>query len=75
MTLSDARRAYREFMSRPETAFAFGSGCAMDGGHPALRAIRDEADRLLAQVRTLEVASGLPLNPPGRRVSWSVSPN
>jgi hypothetical protein len=31
MSLREALRQYREFMARPETAFAFGSGCAMDG--------------------------------------------
>jgi hypothetical protein len=75
MTVAEALRAYREFMARPETAFAFGSGCAMDGAHPELARIRAEADRLLAHVRTLRAAAGAPLNPPGRVVSYPFSRN
>jgi hypothetical protein len=70
MTVSEARRQYREFMSRMDVAFAFGHGCAMDGSHPRLRALRDEADRLLAQLRTLQALTGeRPLNAPGRVVT------
>ena len=58
MTIAEARRQYQEFMSRMDVAFAFGHGCAMDGAHPRLRALRDEADRLLAQLRTLQAAGG-----------------
>jgi hypothetical protein len=70
MTVAEARRQYREFMSRMDVAFAFGHGCAMDGRHPRLRALRDEADRLLAQLRTLQAVAGeRPLNAPGRIVT------
>jgi hypothetical protein len=75
MSLREALRQYREFMGRPETAFAFGSGCAMDGAHPELARIRAEADRLLAQVKVLRVAAGEPLNPPGRAASYPFSRN
>ena len=75
MTLGEALRQYREFMARPETAFAFGSGCAMDGAHPRLAGIRAEADRLLAQVKTLRAAAGEPLNPPGHVASYPFSRN
>ena len=65
MTIAEARRQYQEFMSRMDVAFAFGHGCAMDGSHPQLRALRDEADRLLAQLRTLQALGGeRPLNAP-----------
>jgi hypothetical protein len=70
MTIAEARRQYQEFMSRMDVAFAFGHGCAVDGAHPRLRALRAEADRLLAQWRALQVAAGeRPLNAPGRVVS------
>ncbi|HEX4009696.1 MAG TPA: hypothetical protein VHX62_06795 [Solirubrobacteraceae bacterium] len=70
MTVAEARRQYQEFMSRMDVAFAFGHGCAMDGSHPRLRALREEADRLLAQLRTLQAAAGeRPLNPPGHSVA------
>jgi hypothetical protein len=70
MTIAEARRQYQEFMSRMDVAFAFGHGCAIDGAHPRLRALRDEADRLLAQLRALQVAAGeRPLNAPGRVVT------
>jgi hypothetical protein len=75
MSLVEALRQYREFMARPETAFAFGSGCAMDGAHPELARIRGEADRLLARVKTLRVAAGEPLNPPGHVASYPFSRN
>jgi hypothetical protein len=45
MTVAEARREYRRFMSRMDVAFAFGHGCSMSGSHPTLRALRDEADR------------------------------
>ena len=70
MTIAEARRQYHEFMSRMDVAFAFGHGCAIDGAHPRLRALRDEADRLLAQWRALQVAAGeRPVNAPGLTVS------
>ena len=70
MTIAEARRQYQEFMSRMDVAFAFGHGCAMDGAHPRLRALRDEADRLLAQLRALQAAGGeRPLNAPGHVVA------
>jgi hypothetical protein len=70
MTVAEARRQYQEFMSRLDVAFAFGHGCAMDGAHPRLRALRDEADRLLAQLRTVQALAGeRPLNAPGRVVT------
>jgi hypothetical protein len=70
MTIAEARRQYQEFMSRMDVAFAFGHGCAMDGSHPRLRALREEADRLLAQLRTLQALAGeRPLNAPGRIVT------
>ena len=70
MTVTEARRQYREFMSRTDVAFAFGHGCAMEGTHPRLRALRDEADRLLAQLRTLQAVAGeRSLNAPGRIVT------
>jgi hypothetical protein len=75
MTLAEALRQYREFMARPETAYAFGSGCAMDGAHPELARIRAEADRLLAQVKVLRAAAGEPLNPPGRVVRYPFARN
>ena len=69
LTIAEARRQYQEFMSRMDVAFAFGHGCAMGGSHPHLRALRDEADRLLAQLRTLQALGGeRPLNAPGRVV-------
>jgi hypothetical protein len=75
MTITEARREYREFMSRMDVAFAFGHGCSMAGSHPTLRALREEADRLLARVRTLEVAAGQrELNCPGRVVRIDFSP-
>lgn len=67
LTIAEARRQYQEFMSRMDVAFAFGHGCSMDGSHPHLRALRAEADRLLAQLRTLQALAGeRPLNAPGR---------
>jgi hypothetical protein len=70
MTIAEARRQYQEFMSRMDVAFAFGHGCAIEGAHPRLRALRDEADRLLMQWRALQAAAGeRPLNVPGRTVS------
>jgi hypothetical protein len=70
MTVAEARRHYQQFMSRMDVAFAFGHGCAIDGAHPRLRALRDEADRLLAQLRTLQAAAGeRPLNAPGATVT------
>jgi hypothetical protein len=70
MTVSEARRQYQQFMSRMDVAFAFGHGCAMAGSHPRLRALRDEADRLLAQLRTLQALGGeRPLNPPEATVT------
>jgi hypothetical protein len=70
MTIAEARRQYQEFMSRMDVAFAFGHGCAMDGAHPRLGALRDEADRLLGQLRALQAAAGeRPLNAPGHVVA------
>jgi hypothetical protein len=70
MTTAEARRQYHEFMSRMDVAFAFGHGCAMDGSHPRLRALRAEADRLLAQWRAVQAVAGeRPLNPSGRTVT------
>jgi hypothetical protein len=69
MTVTEARREYRRFMSRMDVAFAFGHGCSMASSHPVLRALRAEADRLLVQLRALEAAAGeRPLNPPGQHV-------
>ena len=58
MTLAQAHQEYREFMARMDVAFAFGHGCSIDGGHPRLRALRAEADRLLAQLRTVQALGG-----------------
>jgi hypothetical protein len=58
MTVAEARRQYREFMSRMDVAFAFGHGCTTDGAHPRLRSLRAEADRLLTQLRTLQALAG-----------------
>jgi hypothetical protein len=70
MTVAEARGEYRRFMSRMDVAFAFGHGCSIAGSHPVLRGLRDEADRLLVELRALEAAAGeRPLNPPGRSVS------
>jgi hypothetical protein len=70
MTLAEARREYRRFMSRMDVAFAFGHGCTISGSHPMLRELRTEADRLLVQLRALEAVAGeRPLNAPGRKVS------
>ena len=70
MTLAEARRQYQEFMTRMDVAFAFGHGCAMDGSHPRLSALRNEADRLLVQLRTLQALAGeRPLNAPGRTIT------
>ena len=70
MTIAEARRQYQQFMSRMDVAFAFGHGCTMDGAHPRLRALREEADRLLAQLHTLQAAAGeRPLNAPGVTVT------
>jgi len=69
MTVTEALREYREYMSRMDVAFAFGHGCSMSGSDPRLRALRAEADRLLVQLRILEAAVGTrPLNTPGRCV-------
>lgn len=57
MTVSEARRQYREFMSRMDVAFAFGHGCSMDGAHPQLVALRREADRLRVQLKVCEIAA------------------
>jgi hypothetical protein len=66
MTIAEARRQYREFMERMDVAFAFGHGCSISGSHPTLQALRDEADRLLAQLRIVQAISGeRPLNAPG----------
>lgn len=65
MTIAEALSEYQQFMSRMDVAFAFGHGCTMDGAHPRLRALREEADRLLTQLRTLQTAAGeRPLNAP-----------
>ncbi len=70
MTVAQARREYREFMSRTDVAFAFGHGCSIADSHSRLRALRAEADRLLAQLRTVQAAAGeRPLNAPGSTVS------
>ena len=76
MTIAEARRQYQQFMSRMDVAFAFGHGCAIDGAHPRLRALRDEADRLLAQLRILQAAAGVrPLNAPGATVAIELCGN
>jgi hypothetical protein len=75
MTLSEAKRQYREFMSRLDVAYAFGHGCTMNGGSPSERALRAEADRLLAQLTAVRTASGLALNPPGHQVEIEISRN
>lgn len=76
MTIAEARRQYHEFMSRMDVAFAFGHGCSMDGAHPRLRALREEADRLLAQLRTLQALAGeRALNAPGRIVTGEFCAN
>lgn len=67
MTVAEARREYRRFMSRIDVAFAFGHGCSIESSHPVLRTLRAEADRLLVQLRALDAAAGeRSLNPPGR---------
>jgi hypothetical protein len=64
MTVAEARGEYRWFMSRMDVASAFGHGCSIAGSHPVLRRLRDEANRLLVQLRALEVAAGeRPLKP------------
>jgi hypothetical protein len=76
VTIDEANRAYREFMSRMDVAYAFGHGCSISGSHPAFRALRAEADRLLAQLRTLQAAAGVRrLNEPGRTVTIEVNRN
>jgi hypothetical protein len=76
MTVDEARRVYREFMCRMDVAYAFGHGCSMSGSHPTLQALRAEADRLLAQLRTLQAPAGQrPLNEPGRTVTIEISRN
>jgi hypothetical protein len=70
MTVAEARREYRAFMSRMDVAYAFGHGCSISASHPTLRALRAEADRLLVRLRALEAAAGeRPLNVPGRKIS------
>lgn len=74
MTVSEARSEYRQLMSRMDVAFAFGHGYSISGSHPKLCALRAEADRLLAQPRTLEAAAGeRALNTPGRKVTIEYS--
>lgn len=74
MTLTQARREYRQFVSRMDVAFAFGRGCSVDANHLTLRGLRDKADRLLAQLRTLEAATGKhALGTPGRVVKIECS--
>jgi hypothetical protein len=76
MTIAQALSEYREFMSRMDVAFAFGHGCSMSGSHPRLAALRAEADRLLAQLRTLQAVAGeRPLNAPGAKVTLEFSSN
>ena len=75
MTLSEAERQYREFMSRLDVAYAFGHGCTMNGGSASARALRAEADCLLAQLTAVRAASGTLLNPPGHRVEVEISRN
>jgi hypothetical protein len=75
MTLSEAERQYREFMSRLDVAYAFGHGCTMNGGSASERALRAEADRLLAHLTAARAASGRPLNPSGHRVVVEISRN
>lgn len=57
MTVTEAHRRYSDYMSRMDVAFAFGHGCSIFGGHPELRALRAEADRLLVQWRTVQTAA------------------
>jgi hypothetical protein len=76
MTIDEAQRLYRQYMSRMDVAYAFGHGCSISGSHPALRALRAEADRLLMQLRTLQAAAEQrPLNPPGRTVTIEFNRN
>ena len=44
MTVAEARREYRCFMSRMDVAFAFGHGCSIAGSHPVLRRLQDDPD-------------------------------
>ena len=67
MTVNDARREYRQFMSRGDVAHAFARGAVACECDPQLLALRWEADRLLVQLRTVEAAAGTrPLNDPAR---------
>ena len=76
MTLTEARRQYRDFMGRMDVAFAFGHGCSMDGSHPRLVALRAQADNLLGRVRTLEHLAGeRPVNQPGACVTIDACSN
>jgi hypothetical protein len=76
MTVDEANRVYRQFMSRMDVAYAFGHGCSIAGSHPTFEALRAEADRLLAQLRTLQAAAGMrPLNQPGRTVTIEIDRN
>jgi hypothetical protein len=70
MTVEEALRAYRQFMSRMDVAFAFGHGCSVGGAHPSLRALRAEADRLLVQLRLAQTLAGeRPLGDPAHTVA------
>jgi hypothetical protein len=62
-------------MGRLDVAYAFGHGCTTNGGSASERALRAEADRLLAQLTAVRAASGTPLNPPGHRVEVEISRN
>jgi hypothetical protein len=76
VTVDEAHRVYREFMSRMDVAYAFGHGCSISGSHPTFRALRAEADRLLAQLRALQAAAGTrPLNERGRTVTIEINRN
>jgi hypothetical protein len=75
VTLSEAERQYREFMSRLDVAYAFGHGCAMNGGSASERALRADADRLLTQLTVARAASGRPLNARGHGVEVAISRN
>jgi hypothetical protein len=76
MTIDEADRQYRQFMSRMDVAYAFGHGCSIAASHPVLRGLRAEADRLLTQLRTLQAAAQQrPLNAPGRTVTLEFSRN
>jgi hypothetical protein len=52
--LAAARAALSEQLASWPYAFAMAGGCHGGGGHPALRAFRDEVDSLRQRCRDLE---------------------